>query len=44
MEGSEPIQLNIEVSASDATEEDTDRMARHRMVRNGCRIDGTGKR
>lgn len=29
MDSSEPIQLNIEVSASDATEDEIDRMARH---------------
>lgn len=29
MDRSEPIQLNIEVSASDATEDEIDRMARH---------------
>ena len=29
MDSSEPIQLDIEVSASDATEDEIDRMARH---------------
>jgi hypothetical protein len=29
MDGSDPIQLNIEVSTSDATEDEIDRMARH---------------